>query len=241
MLEWLLAIVSVLLIVGVPLLALYTRERVKNLAREETDKVLADYRHQHERALAALNAQNQRRTQEFSLYAQEQHRVYAKLYRLVREASDRYSGMIGLTSGPDFEKYNQEEVQEYLMRREVTGTRVREILSMYEGSNRKRAAEVMDELHLQLNRRDAERAFIRAKNFEALYELYLSDPVRSQMNVVRSTMAKVSVTLMRSAEEGRDRQEFEKRETMEAAVAELYRVMRNELRRGYSDDQVESR
>ncbi len=37
------------------------------------------------------------------------------------------------------------------------------------------AARLMDEIHHRVKRRDAEAAFVRAKNFEALHELYLSD------------------------------------------------------------------
>lgn len=61
------ALQNAALVVGVPLLWLYMRERVTNLPRQQTEKALADYRHQHELALATLNAQHQRRVEELGL------------------------------------------------------------------------------------------------------------------------------------------------------------------------------
>ena len=75
MLQVLLIAETTVLLVGLPLLWLFLKERVKNLAREESERTLADYRHQHELALAALAAERQRSLYEYSLFAARQHKV----------------------------------------------------------------------------------------------------------------------------------------------------------------------
>jgi hypothetical protein len=233
--EWLVRLAAGVIVVGVPLVGLYIRESIKGVVREQTDRALADQRHEHDRVLAALNAEHQRRTHESGLYAQEQHRVYATLYRRVREASDVFSQLIGLTSGPDFEKYDAKMAQAYLERAEVAESDRGAAIAAYEKGDNRRAAQLMNELERRVRLRDAERAFIRAKNLEALYELYLSDPVRACMSAVREKMANVSVNLMRDDEDRvRPMELYQSRLAMEAAVTDLYTTMRQELREGRS-------
>ena len=105
MLQVLLIAETTVLLVGLPLLWLFLKERVKNLAREESERTLADYRHQHELALAALAAERQRSLYEYSLFAARQHKVYASLFARYRKASDSYSSLIGIYIGPDFARY----------------------------------------------------------------------------------------------------------------------------------------
>lgn len=56
-------------VVSIPLVGLYIRERIKNLAREGTEKKLEDYRHDHEKLPESLKAIEARRSTEYSLYA----------------------------------------------------------------------------------------------------------------------------------------------------------------------------
>ncbi len=237
MLAVLVAIETAALFVGAPLLLLYARERVRNLAREATDRALADYRLQQEQVLAAVNAAHQRRLTEFGLYARKRHQVYAALYRRCREASDRFASLIGLTMGPDFTRFTLDDVREYLQHNHLKEADAADALAAYERGDRNQAGRLMDDIHRTVKLRDAEGAFVQAKNVEALHELYLSDPVRTQMDVVREKIAAVSVTLMPGHEE-RDRRLLEKREEMQAAVRQLFVVLRDELRRGGLDGEV---
>ena len=116
MLEILVWVQLVTLIVGVPSLLLYVRERVKNVAREETDRALAIQRHQHEQALAAINADHSRRLEEFGLFARKRHSVYPVIYGRFRQASDGYGGLLGFRSKPDFRRYTGDDVRTFLGR-----------------------------------------------------------------------------------------------------------------------------
>ncbi|MDQ3314603.1 MAG: CLH domain-containing protein, partial [Verrucomicrobiota bacterium] len=168
---------------------------------------------------------------------QEQHRVYAALYRRVREAADRFSGMIGLTSRPDFEKYDVKKALGWLERAKLDESDASEALAAYTSGNSAKAASVMKELERRVNWRDAQRAFTKAKNIEALYELYLSDAVRARMNAVRASTATVTVNVMRDNEDRVGATElYQNRLAMETAVADLYTTMRQELRDGTSAD-----
>ena len=69
-------VLNVAVLVGLPLLGLFLQERVKNAAREATEKVLADYSHAHDQVLAQINAHLQRGTHQFGLFAQRRNEVY---------------------------------------------------------------------------------------------------------------------------------------------------------------------
>ena len=236
MLEVLVWIEAVALFVAAPALALYFRERVKNVAREETDRALAIQRHHHEQALAATNAEHSRRLEEFGLYARKQHSVYPRLYARYREAVDLFAGMIGLTTGTDFRPYTIVEAKEYVARHEVPASLANPICKAYEQGEVSKARSLLDDLELRLKNFRANKAFARAKNYEAVYDLYQSDEVRSLLNTVRHQIAVVSVEL---GPDGREPDEprskvLEKREAMMTAMSQLYHQLRKELRRGES-------
>lgn len=228
MLEALVWIQFVALVVGVPLLFLYLKERVKNLAREESDKVLADYRHQHEEALAATNAEHGRRLEEFGLYARKRHAVYPKLYAKYRQASDTYSSIAGFRHTPAFAQYEMEDAKEFMAKHDVPSRLAKPILEAYEAKQAGRARDLLQDLEGKLTTFRALQAFTQAKNIEATQELYLSDQVRSQLDIVRNRMAKVSVR----ADSDRDGKLHEQAEAMQTAMIDLYHLMRSELRRG---------
>jgi len=179
MLETLLIIETVALLVGAPLLALYLRERVKTLAREATDKALADYTHNQNQVLAGINAAHERRLREFGLFAGKQHRVYARMYQLVRMAADGYRGLIGLYRGPNFKEYDLLDIREYVKRNGLRDSDAGAAISAFEKGDSHAKLRAMDDLDFRVRRRDADNAFQRAKNFAAIHGLYLSDEVRA--------------------------------------------------------------
>lgn len=127
--------------VGLPAFLWYLQDRLKNVAREGTEKALADYRHEHDRLLAAINADHQRRLHEFSLFTQKQHRVYAALYRHARTASDGFASILGLSSGPDFSTFSEDQLERYRKQRGLLPSEVAPALEAYGKGDRRRAAE----------------------------------------------------------------------------------------------------
>lgn len=210
---------------------LYLQERTKNIARERTERTLADYRHQHETLISAVNADHQRRLEEFGLYARRQHAVYSKLYRRVRQSSDLLHGLVGLHMGPDFRAYSADDAREFMRRNSIPERLGAGAVAAYESRDLATAAQLMTALDERVRHNAAERAFVRAKNIEALYELYLSDQVRQRMGDVRASLARVSSRLGADAERF-DPVIHQDLERLEAAVAALHDAMRSELRRG---------
>lgn len=229
MLEVLVTVQSVALLVGVPLLSLWLQERVKNLAREASDKVLQDYRHEHEKELAALEAQHQRQLTDFSLFTQKRHEVYGALYRRVRMAADLYGSMLWISSMPDFARYSLEDAIAYCDFNKVSGAARRNVLAAFEPGSGQDSAKSLQDLHHLVERRIAQRHFVKAKSIEALHEVYLSDDVRDAMQEVRSRIARVSVLV--EHETAREREDENPREEMLTAVQQLLRVMRDEIQR----------
>jgi hypothetical protein len=141
-----LEILVAVLVVGGPLLALYVRELVKNLAREQTERALADYRHQQELTLAALNAAHQRGVAEFGLYTKKRHFVYGALYRRIRIAADAYSSFFGLSLGPDFSTYNADDIERYRKRNDLLPKDVKAATDAALSQSKKGVSDAMDEL-----------------------------------------------------------------------------------------------
>ena len=89
----------------------------------------------------------------------------------------------------------------------------------------------MVELELRVRRRDADLAFTKAKNTEALQALYLSDAVTQRLHLVRRAIAAVSAQIhVPSPQSGIHGLEL--RDAMDEEVSELHKTMRDELRRG---------
>jgi hypothetical protein len=211
---------------------LWLRQSVTESVRKGTEQALADYRHEHDRQLAEIDAANQRRGAEFNLLKRRQHDVYAKLYGRVKGANDLYARLIGLSFSPDFKRYTVEDVNDYLVSRNLKQPDGVAALSAIAAGDRNKAERLLADLHWRTNRRDAELAFVRAKNFEALHEVYFSDAVRAQMDKVRNAMAAVSVSVDRDDDERRDPKQLEKRNAMKAETERLLSLIRAELHRG---------
>jgi len=237
-LQLVLQILNVVALVAVPLVVRYLEERVKNAAREATDKALEDYRHEHDRLLAGINADHQRRLHEFSLYAKKQHTLYAELYKRVRIAADYAFVLTGITIGPDFSRFNVERARKFARRFKLDDADIAGAVALYERGEFVKAAQQMDKVHELAKRRSAEKALTRMKNLEAAYELYLSDDVRAKMDLVRARIAEFLVAVDAEREGERGMKSLEKRGLMQGAVAELFAVMRDELRRGEGASQV---
>lgn len=226
-LHTLVVVETVALLVGGPLLVMFLKERIKNIARESTEKALADYKHEHDQALVSINADYQRQLQRFSLYTRRRHAVYGELYRKVRIASDAYAAMIGFSWGPDFSKYVREDAEEYFARHKVPISSRKNIIAAFDCGDASRPATLLQELDDRVRKHNAGKAFARAKNVEAACELYLSDAVREQMHNVRASIAAVSVAAGKDGD--RDGNALGKCDTMSGSVSDLFRIMREEM------------
>lgn len=218
---------STLFLGAIGLAVLYLRERTKNLAREATEKTLADYRNRHDQELAALNAALQRRLQELNLYSKKRHKVYAQLYAKVREAADRYAMLVGLHEIPDFGGFGLPDVLKYIAENLIPSEDARPVLDAY-GQGQPGRQRLMEDLEHSVRLRDAGATFQIAKNVEALNALYLSDDVTERLEQVRVAIADLSAHI-RFPEPGKGGIALEKRAAVDAAVVALRGRMRDEL------------
>jgi hypothetical protein len=256
-LEWVHTVVTAALVVGGTLLTLYVKERLKSIAKEESDRilaalreqherslaesrhqherVLAEFRHEHERTLAALHADHQRRLREFGLFTDKQHQVYGALYRRVRQAADQFGSFFLIFQGPDFRRFTPAMIDAYAKRKGLLPDVVADARAAAERGEREAAAQLMSDLDYEVRRRDAMRAYQRARNVEALYELYLSDAVREKLHLVRVAISRLSTYVEdgRAVAKGR-----EAKEAVDQAVMALFSTMREEIRRGESAREV---
>jgi hypothetical protein len=210
----------------------YVLEQLKQFAREQSEKALQDYKHGYDRVLAAVNTQQQSRLQEFNLFTQRQHLVYARIYRLYRIAADYYAATSGFTQTPDFLTWTHHEARAFMERAKLDPRRpeLAAILEGYESGSVKHAARSMEGVYARHRERLAQTAFLRAKSYEAVEELFLSDDARAAVTATRVAIAAYAVRL---GDENVDRQDFEGyRQGMLIATADLQRALRSELQRG---------
>lgn len=220
-------IVGALLTVAGRAAWVYAKARIEKFAADASDRALADYKAEHDKTLAALEAEHQKRLKEHGLYREKRHLVYGKLYKRVSIAADNYGAMLGFTMGPDFAKYEREDVDAYFERNTVPALSRRPIEAAFAAGNAESAKQLLDKLDDRLRRHRALVSFNRARGVERVGDLYLSDAVRHQMTTVRSTIARFSVALER--EYGFDPEALEKKEAMQKAVDDLFAIMRGEM------------
>ena len=221
-------------IILVPLLLLWLAERVRNVARESTDRALGEYARQHEQALAALQAEHQRIAQEFGLFTQKRHEVYARLYARYRRAANEFGAPLG-GHEPEFKKFSRDDLFRYLRGRKIREIDAADAIAALDRGDTFAMGKLMSKLHWRVTMRDANVAFDRAKYFGALNELYLSDKVLESLVGLRRTVEALSLSLMRDDERADAAKTLAKQNELESAVATVLHTMRDELGRGRAD------
>jgi hypothetical protein len=200
------------------------------------DRRLEAFGAENRTQLAAIQAGHQRLVHESGLYARDKHRAYARVFRKMRIATDSYSALIGLTSTPDYSKYDVERVRECLADWKVDERDAVDVLEAYSGvsdyRNRQKAGQLMGKLDREVRRQRAERARIQFVNAEVLDSLYLTDAVQAKLNVVRDLLGGFSVDLRFLGEEPPKVPLMEQRRAIREAAEAAHNTMRQELKRG---------
>src|SRR5881394_2128131 len=183
-------------IVLVPLLILLLASRIRNAAHESTQVALGEATQQHERALAELArvheraigeharqhqaaladlaAEHQRIAQEFGVFSQKRHEVYARLYARYRRAIHDFAATLS-GQEPEFQKFARDDLLRYLQRHRIRERDAADAIAAMDRGDIFAMSQLMTRLHSRVSLRDASAALERASEYEALNELYLSD------------------------------------------------------------------
>jgi hypothetical protein len=236
----------------VPLLILLLASRIRNAAHESTqaalaqatrqhekalaeftrqyDRSIGDLARQHERTLAELVREHQRMTQEFGMFSQKRHEVYARLYARYRRATHDLSGAL-TGPEPEFQKFSRDDLLRYLQQRKIREREAADAIGSMDRGDLFAMNKLMAKLHWRVTLRDASAAVERARQFEALNELYLSDAVRDAVSNVRRQVEALSVSLMREQERDQAKR-LAKQDELHSSVMSLLHAMRDDLRSG---------
>lgn len=227
--EILIVIQTVVLVGAPPAVVFYGKEKLKNLLREEADRRLADYRHEHEKQLEEIRADNSRQSEQFSLYERERHRAYARVFRRYRIAADLSSRLVAPYGIPDFATFREADLSAYLKNHRVWEQVAAPARDAFQQGLTALFVARMTEIDDRIQIQRAERAYQAARNAEALEELYLSDQVRLQLDDVRRAMSRYMVKVRRDINDPDDATLY-KRDELATAITRLYALMRDELR-----------
>lgn len=212
-------------------LAEFTRQYDKSLqelARQQ-DRAVTGLTRQHERAIAELSAEHQRIASEFSVFSQKRHAVYARLYARYRRATHDLAAVL-TGQEPEFQKFSRDDLFGYLKRRNLRERDAADAIASMDRGDLFAMNKLMSKLHWRVTLRDASAAFDRAREFEALNELYMSDAVRDAVGGVRRKVEALTVSLMREQERANQATRLAKQDELHAAVASLLHAMRDDLR-----------
>jgi len=214
-------------------LAEFTRQYDRSLAESTRmyDRSIADFTRQHERALAELAAEHKRIAQQFGMYSQKRHEVYARLYARYRRATHDLSA--ALTGNvPEFQKFSRDDLLGYLKRRNIREREAADAIGSMDRGDLFAMGKLMTKLHWRVTLRDANAAFERAREFEALNEMYLSDAVMDAVGNVRRQVETLSSSLTREQERADQARRLAKQDELHSSVASLLHAMRDDLRTG---------
>jgi hypothetical protein len=211
-------------------LAEFTRQYDRSLGEltRQHERAISEYAHHHERALTELAAQHRRIAQEFGMFSQKRHEVYARLYARYRRATHDLSAVLN-GQEPDFQKFSRDDLLRYLRNRNIRERDAADALGSMDRGDFFAMSKLMTKLHWRVTLRDANIAFERARQFEALNELYLSDAVRDAVGNVRRNVEAL-VSLMNEMERSDKTKRVAKQDELHSSVASLLHAMRDDLR-----------
>ena len=212
-------------------LAEFTRQFDRSfteLAREH-QRSMGEATRQHERALAELAAEHKRIAQEFGMFSQRRHEVYARLYARYRRATRVLSEVL-TGNEPEFQKYTRDDLMRYLKRRDIRERDAADAISSMDRGDVFAMGKLMSKLHWRVSLRDANAAFDRARDFEELNEIYLSEAVREAVGNVRRHVDAMTSTLAREQERSDITKRHARKDELTSAVASLLVAMREDLR-----------
>jgi hypothetical protein len=212
-------------------LAEFARQHDRSLAESirQHERAIGEYARQHERALAELAAEHRRIAQEFGMFSQKRHEVYARLYARYRRATH---DLIGALQGqePEFRKFARDDALRYLQRRDIREREAADAIAAMDRGDLFAMGKLMSRLHWRATLRDANKAFDRARDFESLNELYLSDAVREAVGNVRRKMEALSASLSREQDRADQAGRVARQDELQSAIGSLLYAMRDDLR-----------
>jgi hypothetical protein len=212
-------------------LAEFTRQYDRSLAEltRQQERAIAALTRQHERAHAELAAEHQRIAQEFGMFSQKRHQVYARLYARYRRAThDLTAALTG--QEPEFQRFSRDELLGYLKRRNIRERDAADAIASMDRGDIFAMNKLMSRLHWRVTLRDANAAFERAREFESLNELYLAEAVRDAVGNVRRKVEALSYSLMREQDRAEQAKRLARQDELHAAVASLLHARRVDLR-----------
>lgn len=189
-------------------------------------KELAEHRSALEDQAAGLRQQHLKEHTTFSLYTRRQHRVYPRLFGKYRVAAGTLVRP-AIAMGGDYSKASDQQIRKAVVQLGVDEEVVEPILLKLT-TDRRAAIQDLEELVDRVRKHRGLQAFNDAKNYTALNDLYLSDPVRAAVYAVVDKLAAYSSYVI-VPEVGTAMVMYEAGQAVDSTLTDLSRVIRAEL------------
>jgi hypothetical protein len=211
----------------------FARQHERSLAEStrQHERSVGEYARQHERALAELAAEHRRLTEELGMFSQKRHEVYARLYARYRRAIHQVSS--GLTdTQPEFHKFSRDDLLRYLKGRRIRERDAADAITSMDRGDIFAMKQLMARLHWRMTLRDTNAAFERAKEYELMNELYLSETVRAAVAALRRKVETLLQSMMREEGKSDQAKRAAAQDELHAAAGELLGAIRVDLGAG---------
>ena len=204
------------------------------------ERALAEAARQHQRALTELASEHQRIAQEFGMFSRRRHGVYARLYARYRRATHDFTAAL-TGHEPEFQKFSRDDLLRYLKGRNIRERDAADAVAAMDRGDLFAMGKLMTRLHWRATLRDANTAFDRAREFETLNELYLTDSVREAVGNVRRKVEALSSSLTREQERADQAKRLARQDELHSAVTSLLHAMRDDLHAGGAESRPRPR
>ncbi|MGH7677686.1 MAG: hypothetical protein ACRENU_04410 [Gemmatimonadaceae bacterium] len=201
---------------------------------------LSEVTRQHDRSVAELAREHNRLTQEFGVFSQKRHEVYAELYARYRGAThDLAATLTGHV--PEFAKFSRDDLLRYLQQRAIREREAADAIGAMDRGDLFAMNKLMTAMHWRVTLRDANAAVDRAREYQALNELYFTDAVRDAVDTVRRQVEALSFSLAREQQPVDQAKRNGQQDSLHSAVTSLLHAMRDDLRSNGADGKARPR
>lgn len=148
----------------------------KKVDRNFTERI---EKHRHDLQMIAdkENFDYQKRIHSFTLYASERHAIYPALYKQILFAHNKVLSLRGLRTLLTFEEFNKEDIENYMVQRELPHGVKAEILELWDTEHQYISIRKLRDYLNMLEKQEAEYELHKCRGKYYENELFLSEEV----------------------------------------------------------------
>jgi hypothetical protein len=219
-------------------LAAFLQKSLGEITRGAVDQAVGEalnrQQHEFERQLQQVGLERDRLAGEHGLFAQKRNDAYAEIYRKFAEAAGRAGARAGMTRSPDFDRWTDDRLEEFLLG-PAKLTKAEAIIVMSGvRSDRKFGISEVNDIYDRLRLNEADSALTQAQILVEEGAIYLSDDVERRLAELDGSLRTLLIRIRFPDDTpGESSKLLKMKEAMQKDMTALKDAIRLELRRGF--------